>query len=185
MSAARGLSIGVASLFLIHGHLTAQGEPTPEPVATAATAAWVTAGAGVGSAGPAGLVSFNIRRGVNDFIVRGAGTEEFALFRPPEAAYDAALLFGRHMAEGRAWFRAAVGPGLAVASRPGAQSSSCAWLFCEYETIESKSLGLAFQVEALWAPAKALGLGAAMFGNVNGKAGFAGTALTLSLGRLR
>jgi len=141
-------------------------------------------GLGPATHGFGGLLSLGLSTAAGEFVLRAAAAEEFAIFSTPESSEDFALLYGRRVTGDKTFLRIAAGPGLARTVRPGS-AESCYLIFCEYDKIETSRLGLALQLEAIWALSQWFGLGLDAFGNVNSDASFVGLTLGVHLGRLR
>lgn len=144
----------------------------------------LSVGAGVGTPALAGQLSLAAGKRNWDVIVRFAGTTDFNLFGPSASQEDSAVLYGRRRDNARSWYRVAAGVGQVLAVRSG-DAEDCFFIFCSYERLSEKTLGLAVQADAVWAPLSALGLGVGAFGNLNSAASFAGLTINLHLGRIR
>lgn len=161
--------------------VSAQADADPGGIPTRVA---LSGGVGAGTLDFGGLASISIGGAHGDVVLRMAETTEFVILTsPPESVRDLALLFGRRMDLSRGWLRGALGPGYVRATRRG-EAAAC-WLFCRHDGISTTSVGLAVQAEALWAPWRTFGLGASVFGNLNGEAPFAGVALGVYVGVLR
>lgn len=164
----------------------AAAQQSAQPPRDAGTHVWeVSGGLGfIGSEDFSGLLSLSTGVAGGEVVLRATESTEFTLFRPPRSASDIALLVGRRRGGGSTWARAAVGVGLVRSSWAG-ERKWCYFFFCDYEIERGTSIGLAVQAEAVWAPARAVGLGVTAFGNLNGDMSFAGLTFSLHLGRLR
>ncbi len=151
---------------------------------------FASGGFGVGTRDTAGHLALSVNYGRGDFILRLAETSdfEFCFFScsstPEQTSRDIALLYGRrYAASSSGWLRAAAGLGRAQVGETG----TCALdiFFCRYTGTTSSSVGVAWQLDAVWTPWAALGVGGGVFGNLNPSDSFAGLALFLHLGRVR
>jgi hypothetical protein len=158
-------------------------EPT-QPAPRSADGVSVGLGGGVGSHDMAGVLALGVHTSVGDFVVRTAGTSEFTIFTEPESVGDFAVMYGRRATGARGWVRGAAGPGIVQSLQRGA-TTSCGWFGCSHQMIESSSVGLAAQVDAVWAITTAFGVGVTAFGNANGMASFTGLTLGVYFGKLR
>lgn len=144
----------------------------------------LSVGSGAGTGALAAQLSLAAGRRKWDVIVRFAGTTDFNLFGPNASQEDFAVLYGRRLDNPRSWYRVAAGAGQVLALRSG-DAEECFFIFCSYERLSEKTLGLAVQADAVWAPLSAFGVGLGAFGNLNSAASFAGLTLNLHLGRIR
>jgi hypothetical protein len=149
---------------------------------------FASGGLGGGTRDTASHLALSVNYGRNDFILRLAETSdfEFCLFSctREQTSRDIALLYGRrYAASSEGWLRAAAGLGLAQVGETG----TCALdiFLCGYTGTTSSSVGVAWQLDAVWTPWAALGVGAGAFGSFNSSDSFAGLALVLHLGRVR
>jgi hypothetical protein len=153
--------------------------------ATGPTRVSANLGLGVGSEDLGGLASFSVGGTWGDVVVRVAETSEFVILTgPPRSAGDVAALYGRRSIGSKGWFRGAAGLGY-VRTVDRGDEEECYWFACRHERIESSTVGVALQGDAVWAIAKWLGLGAALVGNVNPDNSFATLTLGIHLGSLR
>ncbi len=184
----------VASLAAVAGPASAQvsGDPVPTgadgPLAERAGASdagvFVTLGGGFGTHDMAGQLALSVVTGQHHVVVRTSGTAEFTLFAPGRSVADFAVLYGRRTEAEKSWARFAAGPSFVTVSRPG-PGYDCVWFACSYDVAEENTLGLALQADAVWAPAKAFGIGLTASGNLNPKDSFATVTLGVHLGRVR
>jgi hypothetical protein len=96
------------------------------------------------------------------------------------ARSDVALLYGRRHAREREWVRAAGGIGFVRVTRLG----DCNGLWCAAELVSS-TVGIACQVDAVWAPIPSFGIGLGLFGSVNAEEPFAGLMMAVHVGGVR
>jgi hypothetical protein len=132
---------------------------------------WAAAGFGGGTAGWDGdLYSFMLevvyQRGHTHLAVKGAVVSGNYIDEP--SYNETSLLYGPTFLGGLG--HATVGSGLALVKACD-NADSCAW-----------TLGLPLVVEAALRPFPVVGLGAQVFGNLNGEASFGGIALFLQIG---
>ena len=156
----------------------------PEPATADAARVFGMLGLGVSSEGIGGVLSLSLHRSRTAFIVRTSGATEFEIFFPSDYAEDYALLLGRVLDGSMGWASGAIGPAVVRVERFGS-GYDCWWFACSYDSERTTALGLAFQAEAVWTPARFLGLGLSAFGNLNPNMSYAGFALGLHLGRVR
>lgn len=146
----------------------------------------LSGGLGVGSLdGLAAQFSLAVPLSGGDLIGRAAGTSEFTIFGTSETSQDIAVLYGRRSSGSKGWVRAAGGLGVAYGVRRGEQLPGACFFGCSYEQERHSTLGLAVQVDAVWAPISSLGLGLSLFGNLNQPGPFGGVTLNLYLGQVR
>ncbi len=151
---------------------------------------FASGGLGGGTRDTASHLALSVNYGRSDFILRLAETSDFDICFfscssiPEQASRDIALLYGRRFAASSSgWLRAAAGLGRAQVG----ETSTCALdiFFCGYTGTTSSVVGVALQLDAVWAPLAVLGFGVGAFGNFNPSDSFAGLALFLHLGRVR
>ena len=146
---------------------------------------FASGGLGGGTRDTASHLALSVNYGRSDFILRLAETSDFCIFSctPEQTSRDIALLYGRRYPASSGWLRAAAGLGRAQVG----ETSTCALdiFFCGYTGTTSSTVGVAWQLDAVWAPLAVLGVGAGVFGNLNSSDSFAGLALVLHLGRVR
>ena len=172
----------LAMLLLVPSESSAQG--LPSAAAEPRTRIIFSGGLGLGSLDFGGQLSLSVRRGIGDLVFRVAETTEFALLSAPETSRDIAVLYGRRTSGSVAWMRAAAGLGLVHGVRRG-DRQDCWIFFCSYVQERHSTLGLALQLDAVWAPLSFLGLGLSFFGNLNERRSFGGVTLNLHLGQVR
>jgi hypothetical protein len=63
--------------------------------------------------------------------------------------------------------------------------TACFLFFCDYDWVRSSTAGLAGQVDLVWAPFSAFGLGLTGLGNVNSLRSFAALTFSVHVGRVR
>ena len=151
---------------------------------------FASGGLGVGTRDTASHLAISVNYGRGDFILRLAETSDFEICffscssTPEQTSRDIALLYGRrYAAASSGWLRAAAGLGLTQVGETG----TCALdiFLCGYTGTTSSSVGVAWQLDAVWTPWAALGVGAGAFGSLNSSDSFAGLALLLHLGQVR
>lgn len=138
-------------------------------------------GFGVGSAGVGGQLSLWAHLGKHAVGVRTAATFDFDLFAPSDSDEDYALLYGRRSGPGRLWGRVGLGPALVRTVRRG-DLIDCAFFLCTYEPDRSSTIGLALQADGVLQLFGPVGLGATIYGNLNGVSSFAGATLGVAIG---
>jgi hypothetical protein len=136
---------------------------------------------GVGTGDLVGLAAVFVSHPVGDFIFRiGLATETIdgatiivASAWTSEIHMDYALLYGRRAGGTTAWVRAALGPAL---ERTTQDYTECLVIVvCNTVTESSSStVGLAGQLDAVWAVTRGFGLGLSAFGNLNSGSSFGG-----------
>lgn len=156
----------------------------PEPVTADAARVFGTLGLGATSEGIGGVLSLSLHSSRTAFILRTSGASEFEIFSPSDSVEDYALLLGRVLDGSMGWASGAIGPAVTRVERFG-PGYDCWWFACSHDSERTTALGLAFQAEAVWTPARFLGLGLSAFGNFNPDMSYAGLALGLHLGRVR
>ena len=137
------------------------------------TRAWVSAGIGFASRGPAGHIAGTYQRGGNLLSARAAGP--VAVFG--DELWDVGLLYGRGLISGLVQASVNAGVGLVGGrTREGIHD--------EGEALPT-TFGVPIAVELFFRPAPVIGLGLYGFGNVNREESFAGITAAVQLGRLR
>lgn len=166
----------------------ALGMTAPPTMAQRQTDFVVDVGLGIGAAtqGLGALFHIGVGTPIGDVVLRGAGTSDLAIFvfQAPESSGDLAILYGRSAGGRHGWVRGAVGIGVADSVRRG-MVVDCALLFCKYDMIEDRSVGLAFQLDGVWAFSSPFGIGIGAFANINSARSFGGGVVSLHFGRLR
>jgi hypothetical protein len=133
---------------------------------------WLTAGAGLGSRGGAGVVGGAYQFGRNLLTARGAGTVAFF----GDGLWDIGLLYGRASLPGLVHLSLAAG----VAAVGGTRREES--LFDPSERM-STTIGLPFEVQ-LFFRLPVLGVGVYGFGNINDQESFGGIAAAVQIGRV-
>jgi hypothetical protein len=146
---------------------------TSEALQPRPTRAWVSAGIGFASRGPAGHIAGTYQLGGNLLSARAAGT--IAVFG--DELWDVGLLYGRALVSGLVHASAGAGVGLVGGrTREGIHDDG--------EALPT-TFGVPIAVELFFRPAPVIGLGVYGFGNVNQEESFAGVTAAVQLGRLR
>jgi hypothetical protein len=155
--------------------------PAPAVSQVAGAPSWsptrvvVSGGLGTGTRDIALKLAASVGGPRREVILRWAAVTDFELFAPATLTRDVAVLVAFRDEHARSWYRGAVGIGHVRSSTDG----------CYPECPGGSGVGLAFQADAAWAPARAFGLGAQLFGNMNTVDTFLGIALNLHLGTMR
>lgn len=138
-------------------------------------------GFGVGSAGAGGQLSLWAHLGKHAVGVRTAATFRFELLGPSDSDEDYAFLYGRRSGPGKLWGRVGIGPAFVRTVRHG-EAIDCAFFLCTYETDRSSTVGLALQADGVLKLFGPVGLGATVYGNLNGESSFGGATLGVAIG---
>jgi hypothetical protein len=110
-----------------------------------------------------------------EVILRWAAVSDFEIFAPATLTQDVAAMIAFRRPGDRSWSRAALGIGHVRSSTDG----------CYPECPGGTTVGLAWQADVVFAPARVFGGGAQLFGNLNAVDSFLGIALNLHLGGMR
>jgi hypothetical protein len=167
--------------------LSAQEQDSEAPTDPAAsrTRVFVSSGLGGGTPDFGGFANLTVSGEPGDLILRVAESGELNFFSPGESLLEVALLYGRRASGSRGWTRVAAGIGYVRHSTPG-DGRDCAFFFCSSYEIHRKSApGLAIQMDAVWAPSPAFGLGVTAGANLNAQRTSGSLALGVHLGRVR
>jgi hypothetical protein len=144
--------------------------------------------------GPAGRLAIVLLDEDHTWSARATGVVEFTLFTDPsETSWDLGLLHGRRLQSPNGYRAVAGGLALVGGMRRGRYipppSSSCvSWCFdlgSSYEKDPFLTVGIPFELELGWTPARQFGLGIVGFGNLNPTSSFGGAAVTLLVGAVR
>ena len=168
--------MGAVTFVCLPFPVVAQSEGGPEVAPP--TGPVFSLGGGVGSYGPAVLVSFGFPAWRGELIVRAGGTADPGELGEAEAAGDVGVLLGFRRSGDRFWARFGAGPGLVGSDSPCGDSNvseSCG----ETQT----GIGLSGQVDAVWAFHRRAGLGVTLFGAIGSDdAGYGAVSLGLFFG---
>lgn len=85
---------------------------------------------------------------------------------------------------GPGWARAAAGVAYVWRTERG-EVEECFFISCRYRMLASSTVGLAGQVDLVWAPWGGFGLGLTALGNLNSRRSFAALTASVHLGRVR
>jgi hypothetical protein len=165
--------------FAAAGPIAAQAAPSdagPTVLVSLAT------GLSAGSPELGGQASLSVSRRGTDVIVRIAENSDLTFFGGGETVRDIAVLLGRRASGRRGWTRAAAGIG--HVRRAVDVEVHCPF-FCIYEEAVTTGAGLALQLDALWAPSRAFGLGVGALANLNGQQTLGALTFSIHMGMLR
>lgn len=146
----------------------------------------VSGGLGVATPALGAMASLALSHRTGDYMLRVTETTDFELFRPSDTTGDVAVLYGLRRSWSSGWARAAVGvAGATHVDRD--RIRECEFFSCRDVDVEkaSSTVGVASQVDLVWAPDRHAGIGVALFGNLNDQQSFAGLTLTAHLGGIR
>lgn len=137
-------------------------------------------GGGIGSEGPAALISLGFPVWRGELLVRAGGTAEIAM-AAGGATGDVGLLFGLRAVGRRHWGRIAAGPGVVAQEREVPCVTPSFWSSCS-ET--DTGVGVLGQAELVWALHPRFGLGLSLFGGAgSGGAAYVAASLGVFFGR--
>lgn len=147
-----------APMLLLMTVPAATQEQEPNSADSQAILAFAAVGAGPGSRGTAFNASLSGSYGPHNLIVRFVQTHHFTFIFGESGVVprDIALLYGLRHSLPRGWLRAAAGLGRA---RLGEVTNCNAVIFCDYGREAPATTGLAWQLDAVWAPSRVFGLG--------------------------
>lgn len=143
----------------------------------------VGGGLSAGTPEVGGQGSLTVSHRLGDVIVRFANNGDVELFGNREEVRDVSILYGRRTRMGRGWARAAAGVGHVRHELD--EVVECVLLACSYEETVTEGVGLALQLDLVWAPVRAVGLGIGGMANLNGSKTFGAVTASLHLGLLR
>ncbi len=155
--------------------------PTPAVSQAPSTSSWaptrvvLSGGLGTGTRDIAMKLAASVGGPRREIILRWAAVTDFELFAPSTLSQDIAVLAAFRDAGDRSWYRGALGLGYVRSWTDG----------CYPECPGGSGVGIAFQGDAVFAPVRAFGLGAQIFGNLNTVDTFVGIALNLHVGAMR
>jgi len=134
---------------------------------------WINAGLGIGGSGLAAAGSVSVQPRKHIISLRAVLTTDL-----DEDLSDIGLLYGRVLVQGR--FHASLGAGLAQA-----HGSHRRGFWDDDGEGRKLIVGVPFELQLAWRPAKWLGLGVYGFADVNSVQSFGGATLSLQVGNLR
>ena len=160
-----------------------EGPQTPTEARAFSDGVVLTAGVGPATRGFGGQISVWGSKGLHSVGLRSASSFDLNIFGPSSSETDIALLYGRRSGSGSTWGRIAAGPAFVESIQDG-EATDCAFFICSYENVVERTVGLALQVDGVWAFSEPVGLGASLFGNLNPSSSFFGLAVSLHLGKV-
>jgi hypothetical protein len=175
----------VSWLLLIPTAFAASAQDTDPNPPESPTRYSLSFGLGPASGGLGWRGDATIHHSGGEFILRAAGSTDTEMFKPNDSVSDVGFLFGLARKSPNAWVRVAAGPSF-VWEKRATRCRASSWFFCaEWDMESSSSLGLATQVDTVWAPWSWAGFGVTLFGDVNSSRSFGGVTLSLFLGGVR
>ena len=157
----------------------AQANPTgAEPTEASGPGVVFSLGGGIGTHGPAALVSLGIPVWKGEVILRGGGTADPGGVGTGEATGDVGALFGLRRAGTRMWARFAAGAGLVAQER----KVPCDDFWGCTETVTG--VGALGQVDGVWSFHRHFGIGISLHGAVGADdASYGAVSLGIFVGR--
>ena len=141
------------------------------------------------STGIAGQISLDFQKKHNQWKIRYIGGSEFNLFgpSPPESFNDIGVLYGRVANYKNIQFSISGGLGIVTGIMRGAYITTPPGWFSspEYEKRSYFTYGIPLEAEFSYNPLKFLGLGVAVFANINPESSLWGINIMWKVGKVR
>ncbi len=147
---------------------------------------YLTLAGGFGSIGLVGLVGLTFEVGPVQFGVRASTTSALSILGPPSLQLDedVSLLAGIFRREGATRFYLSSGVGVATITRRHPKPDQDDTWSIQYDGTDEDVVSIPFQAGVIW-DAHFVGIGLAVFANVNSKVKDGGIVLTLHAGKMR